>query len=470
MRHKMLLAAADFAEMNDLNLPVELVVVRLSERGDICLDNGQPFLPETMTGEVAGLIVGSPESRALLDEVATCWAARCGIASPPLIDLSDAQDPDREARRTHALGALASIYRMQAEAVVQHNAELLEMLSQLRIEHEAASRTVHALRTFIAGSLGTKRWLAQANGPLPGHQAPALEMPPHSSLSQRLAANSIGLSDIAIFLPEQQLPETGQLKATLSLIESGTEAATWSLEAPGLSPGWLRLSLPDALDDDEQTPSLHLAWHSDHSLRIGGGVFHPDPDYCAIIGEVRADRILAHRIWKHSPGSHPPMPEDGHWPEGPVPPQMYVDPLRLAALAASAGEDLKYFSDLEALQVHPRPEKISSARLSGAVYPGIRMVTATIGGRHPQGPNVEYALAVAPSRPVRELFDLVHHCQQTRCISDWVGLSGDREDELELILPEPADQGLDLYLLTRLGPGAAPAYGWATFRDIWLRI
>ena len=466
MRSLLIVAEPDHDEVRGFHLPADLMSLYLSAKGDLLCSDGTAFLPETLTAQALAMVSASAEGQQVVDQALSVWRLHTDIPAPEFIDLK--QLSTRERRRSHALSAVADLYRKRLGATIQHNTQLLEMLSSLRMEHEQSVRMVRSLRSFISGSLGTTRWLAQANGPLPLERAPNLELPSSGILTQRIAASSMGLSDLALFLPDQDLPEQACLHAELSLAESSTIASTWTLDASELSTGWVRLSLPSALDDDEQTPHLRLSWQADRPLLLGGGVFHPDPDHCVEINGQRFDRILASRLWKHTPGGQPPIPSDGHWTDGPLPPRFYVDPFRLSEVAKAAGDELKFFEETGALQVHPRVDTTSFARLAGAVRPGVRRVRATIAGRHPQGPRVAYALAAAPRRPVRRLPDLIQNCERAGRISDWAELSGDRESELDLFLVEPADQALDLYLMTRPGPGARPAHGWATFRDIWL--
>lgn len=447
----------DAGDIAALDLPCALRPLRREKDG---------FSPDPvgLTADTLALVSLSPAGRDMLSALAADWAVRTGSAPPPSIDLAAAADP-QGAALAHLAPLLA---RREAEASA-HAAELLDSLAALRLAHEAAARQLRTLNVFIEGALDKTRWLAQANGPLPNTRAPHLEIPPHTPALQRLSASSLGLSDLAIFLPPQEIPDAARLQARLRLSESGEVLADWDIPAAEITPGgWLRLSLVETAGDDEQTPELILTWSGPVPLRIGGSMFHPEPDLCLSIGETRTTRLLAHRVWKYAPATRPALPEDGHTPQPVAAGRSYVDPTRLAAAANAANADLRYFPDLKALQVHPREGRESAARLTRAVRPGMRRISAEIGGRHAAGPAIEYALAAMPPAPARELPDLLAEAARQRRLSDWTTCAGDRRDRLTLILPDPAGEPLDLWLLTRLAPEARPAYAWATFGDIRL--
>jgi len=149
---------------------------------------------------------------------------------------------------------------------------------------------------------------------------------------------------------------------------------------------------------------------------------------------------------------------------------LHLDPAHLEQALEGDPETpcLLFHRDQDALQVHPQPDVLSAARLPGAVPSGVVTIAARIGGLSPICPVIEYALAVVPRHPLRPLADLVIEAAGAGRLSDWVRRDGDIEGDVSLLLPEAPPEARDLLLITRVPLGQTTAYGWATFRDIWM--
>ena len=460
-----IVAACDLDVARELELPAGLLV--LQAEATFVLE-GTEVVPEALTARIIGALALSELGHEALNRMVHGWTAKTGSPAPTLIDLT--QICDQENRLPVALRHVGEFYRMKINGFANHNAALLSQMSVMRMAQEECSASLDAMETFLLKSVETRRWQVQNSAPLSPGQNHPLDLPSGTELRQRLSSSSAGLSDLAFFLTEQEIPTSGTLTATLRLLESDHIAAQWVLSAADLTAGWQRLSLLRALGQDEQTPYLTLEWHGERDLHIARSLHHPDPDYCLEVGGEKHDRLLAHRLWKYLPGSMAPIPENAHWIGGDLPSRFYIEPDRLAnAVSVDPSTNcLQYFTKLQALQVHPFKGTVSAGRIARAVPASVRQISATVGGRSEKGPQIEYALATAALHPVREIGDLVMQCERDGRISDWMRLSGDTQEEITLYLREPCEKISDLYLLTRLAPGAQQQYGWATFRNIWL--
>jgi len=455
--------SCDMSVAAKFDLPATLLAGEIGSRLSL-VEDGTPVDPRAQAARMMGCLVLTDAGREMAKSLVAAWHV-CTGRDMPLLDLSAVALANQE---EEALRGLMHLCGSRLTVLAQHNADLLKMLAVLREAHEEQGAALCRTKSFLLRTVESRRWLAQAHGPLSLEAERQFCLAPGERLIQRLAAGSAGLSDIGIFLPDQDWPETGKLRARLHLVESDTLAGSWNLPGAELGPGWLRLTLLDALTDDEQTLRLELNWDGPAPLVLGAGVYHPDPTFGADLAGRRQYRILAHRIWKYLPGARAPLPADGHWAAVPGSAPVYIDSEHLSRAVPVDPDNpcLQYFPKLEALQVHPRRQKLSAARLMGAVAPGMCEVSATVGGRDERVPEVEYALAVAPRHPLREIGDLVDDCARRGYLSDWMRLSGDRQGDLCLILPEPIEWPCDLFLVTRPAPGAPHAYGWATFRNI----
>ena len=425
---------------------------------------GQPL--QACTAQVLGALCLSQEGQTQLAGLGAAWEAATGLPALPLHDLSRlAPSEQREAAAQAQAALLAPAY----STLAQHNAALLGQLAQLRMAHEDLAIAARKREQRLLSQSGGQRWLTQAHGPLERGAEGAHLLAPGARICQRLKVGSDGLSDIAVFLPDQPLPESGEVTARLHLGESGDVIGSWQIPARKLAPGWLRLSLVTALADDLQTVTLELVWQGDAPLRLGAGVHHPDPALCAQIEGAAQDQILAHKVWKYMAGCTPPLPVEGHIAApAPAGTQYYIDLAQLERALEGDPEApcLRFYRALEALQVHPRPETLTAARLPSAVPPGITQITAVVGARAPICPVMEYALAVVPRHPLRPLADLAAEAARAGHMSDWVRREADAMGEVTLVLPAPHSESADLLLITRVPPGKRAAYGWATFRDI----
>ena len=451
-----------------LDLPVAVLGLHQAD-GRFSLHDGQR---EVDLRAAASLVIGgaaaSPAARATFAAFGEAWATETGQPPPALIDLADTPDP--VARRLALLAGIARLLQDRLAQAMHHNAQLLTSMSRLRVTHEETRLSVQTLGSFIAQDARLHRVPVDTFGPLETSPQAGFRLTDGNAIHQRLAVGSSGTCDIAVFLPEQEFPASGQATVRLDLLESGDEIAVWNRDAADLGPGWWRMSLPAALGEDEQTMRMTARWQGEGALRIGAGLRHPDPRFCADLGGTPQGQILAHRVWKFLPGAAAPLPSDGQVAMMPRTGRVYVSTGHLAQATPLDPENecVKFLEKRKAVQVHPRRTGVSGARLMDIVAPGTRSIEATIGAIAYHCPPIEYALAVAPRHPLLPSGELLSRCAAAGALSDWVMLSGDQKGDLRLLLAAPARHTLDLFLLTRAAEGVRPSFGWATFGDIWM--
>lgn len=460
-----LIAAYDKSYISALDIPAKVILLHSNKI--LTLDDAEITFDEIATF-VIGALSFSAHGKSELNELVDGWAARTGAQGPKLIDVNTYVDPQEVL--AVALRNITQLYHAKIGQLITHNARLLRQMVNLRIAQEETLSTLEATEHFLITSIDKRRWQVQSYEPFTQNQTAPFKISSGIKLCQLLAVSSMGLSDVSFMITEQNIPTTGNLIATLLFVESDEVAAQWILPAADLSAGWQRLSLIRALGQDEQSLHLQLEWQGAGHILVSASAHHPDKDYCAKTQTETHTRLLAHQVWKYAAGCPAPVPENSHWIGGPIPKRYYIEPVRLEnAISANTNvEALQYFPNLEALQVHPFEGAVSAARIVRCVPESTRQINATVGGRAENGPKVEYALAVAPLHPVRELGDLIMDCEHNDCISDWLPMRGDTEGQLILNLKNPSQSICDLYLLTRLAPGAKQQRAWATFTNIWL--
>ena len=439
-----LVQACDMAEAVALDVPFALVAAD----GDFLRSvDGSPVRPEVALRDALAVLVLTPSARPGAAALVQGWATRFGSA-PELLDLADRPAP---ARRAEALAGLARLAVAAQVRMLGRNRQLMRDLAEMRIAHDQTQAAFAALEGFFYQSGGAERRLYRELSPL-RTQLPCL-LAPGAMVEQRLPCDSAGLSDIALCLPKEGAPATGVLTVSLELAESGAQIAEWRLEAAELHPGWLRLALDRALGPDAQTPQLRLHWQGAEQLRLVTSVLHPDARFQPRPGAA----LLAMQVWKYIPGTRVPAAAGSHLAHGadPVDRWLLGRSVMTAAVAQAADSGAVEYSELFAgLMVRPGPEDISSARLEGALAPGLRHVAGGVKTEQDTGPVVEYALAAAPAatRP-RSAGSLPDFDPGLR--SDWLALPPGKWAQLHLFLPAALAEPHDLYLMTRLAPGEA---------------
>jgi len=143
---------------------------------------------------------------------------------------------------------------------------------------------------------------------------------------------------------------------------------------------------------------------------------------------------------------------------------LYADALRKVENLGSIPDGIAFVEHLNSLLVHPVAGKTTWARLSNAVPAGVTSVSADVETRNEKAGPVEYAIAVAPAtEKVRKSHQLQFGDE---FISDWINVNSTVQSQLHLNLQVASASDLDLYLGTRLPPGASNAYCWAHFSKI----
>lgn len=351
--------------------------------------------------------------------------------------------------------------------LARRNVALMREAAQLRVFHEKVQDSFARLERFVAehALAGRTERLALT----PDDALEPLRLSPGGTLAQRLPRASAGLSDLAVDVEAAPDP-VGTLTATLSTAEDGQEVARWSIAGGDLAPGWLRLSLPAALDPDPMTPVLALAWEGAGPLVVRAAVAHPDPRFQAHLDGTPAGRVAALRLWSYVEGCAVPAPADAWLPCGEAASRRILsrDVLARARCLNAANEHFGLVEETGAINLHIVPAAVAIARLDEVVAPGTRGIEARIRSPMRHAPVIEFAIGLAP---VAERPDGPDRLPlfPTRAATPWRALAPEEAGRLDLWLARPPEEAHDLYLLTRrAGGGADIDWGWALFERIAL--
>jgi len=459
----------DAANLGNLRLPLPLGVMDVRGDSVTATVNGER-LPEH--GLYPGLLLGiGVTQRGLqrLRETAEKVSKRFACRAPLVADLT-AEEP---ARRQAAI--LASIVEAQTQALrsqAERNVQLTRALATVRQAHEQTQASFAQLERYVFSNDLARR--NQCLGLRPAAGPRTVLLGAGVRLTQRLPVSSAGLSDIAIFVDHVAFPDSGELQVDLTTIEDNALVGRWSVPARGLTRDAIRLSLPISLSADDMTPELTITWNGNGDIGIATALFHPDPRFQFHLGDMPQGKVIACLAWNYIPGCEAAIPTGAILPSSRKPawPQKRMLDADLLGGAvnlvhgAPESEHFKVLPEIDGIQVHPPGKGMSAALLPGALPAGTTQVRARIMTRAKAGPDIEYAMALAPSARRATSVDNLPSFRPW-AFAGWSCLHAFERSDLFLTVEMPLAEPHDLYLMTRLPMGQHDAsWGWATFSHI----
>lgn len=410
-----------------------------------------------------------------------------------VIDLSDVAESEVAARlKADLLTVLIEAAAIGAARAVS----LMRDTVQLRGLHQSTQAAFSKLERYVLQS-GLAQRVQGAELALAVSDR-GVSLTQDTRIEQRLPGSSVGLSDVAIAIARVPGESDGVLTVRLRTHEDDAAVAWWRFPAEDLQRGWLRLSLPVSLDDDARTARLSLEWTGAAPLEIGRSGRHPDPRFQAQGAGDASEHAIALRLWTYVPGCQAPIVSEGRYPgesRGPMSTAPAAaklpEPLRTGSDMASAGQnswelssdilgraenlnpgnrDFKYLVELAALQVHALPNGVAAGLLRDTIPAGVRGLRVKVATLAPEGPPIDYAIAVGPA-PKRSILGKRPIPHPDAFSSDWHRFEATEKGEVALFLEEPLDETVSLYLMTRLSRDDGNAgWAWSTFLTIQLLV
>lgn len=433
---------------------------------------------------------GRAEGAAFLEHLEDVRGAAPGIR---VIDLSDVAEGEVAARLKDALLTIS----IEAAAVGAARAvSLMRDTVQLRGLHQSTQAAFSKLERYVLRN-GLAQRVQGAQLALAVGES-GVNLTQGKQIEQRLPGSSVGLSDVAIAIARVPGESDGVLTVRLRTHEDDAEVAWWKFPAEDLQLGWLRLSLPVSLDDDARTVRLSLEWTGDAPLEIGRSGRHPDPRFQAHVEGDASEYALAIRLWTYVPSCQAPIVSDGRYPGESRRPMgtspastMLPEPLRAGSDLSSAGQaswelssdifgraenlnpgnrNFKYLVEQAALQVHALPKGVAAGLLRDTVPAGVRSLRAKVTTLAPEGPPIDYAIAVGPA-PKRSILGTRPIPHPDAITSDWHRFEATEKGEVALFLAEPLSEAGSLYLMARLSrDDGNAAWAWSTFSTIQMSV
>lgn len=439
-------AQQDASDIESLSLPAKFTVLEAHE-------SGAAFGAVPGARTFAGFVAVSSQGRELMERTRQSWEEAFGETAPELLDLSGGSDATAQ-RREAALEWLVRQLMQDRVACARRNSTLARDLARLREAHEQTQTAFQRLESYVFSTGKTERTKTFDIAPDAGLSPCALT--DGDLAEQRLPCDSVGLSDVAIAVAGSA-PQNGSLIAALDVLETGKTVANWSVPGDRIANGWLRLSLDTALGTQACTPILRLEWQGEGTLHLVTALRNPAERFCAHVNSISTDQTLALRGWKYVPDVAAIMPADGHPAnEARVARKWVVGRsfFKRAENLAPQPALVSFEQNFGGLAVRPGADGVSAARLKGAYRAGVQQIVGSAETKQEGGPEVEYAIAVAPaSRRGQIAAGAVPGTGMQ--VSDWVRLAPSQWSQLHFFLPEPLEESGDIYLMTRLPGGEA---------------
>ncbi|WP_304617902.1 DUF6212 domain-containing protein [Paracoccus sp. (in: a-proteobacteria)] len=426
------------------------------------LPDGMVILADAEGGEEPAPAPGRSCLAALVSPMnAPGWRLRLrerGLADLPVIEV----DPASPERASQNLFGLLSQRMLAAEREL---GEMRAASAMLRREGQSDKTRFRAIESFLyaLGEPQIARILSWEPTGVIGH------MTRDTVLLQRLPIDAVSITAVDLWLPD--LPRNRDLGLTVAVIDANGETLEMT-EAYGgqeTRSGWVRYLLDAPLPGDPRNCSLMLRYTGAARLAVGMGPRVPDPRFAAKGDGFDNDMVLALRVWKavagaslpdeplvlHSPlgdGRHARFLSAGELPE----PELFAKPA-----SATDYVTADYWENEDAIMVHPSRSGPVCAVLRDVALPRLSHITAVVTVGHPQAPNLNLAVGVAPAGLVgRDGF------WQGR-IGPWVhGLPALGWAQAHCVPSEPIRDRADIFLAASLAHDGPNDLSWALFRGL----
>jgi hypothetical protein len=490
---KLVVARSEAARWRALELPAAIAVFALARDGAQATigllegDAGPAIDAKLPPSECLALIALADESARDLEAFHGWWVRQVPETAPELLRLSGTGRADRFEQRINAalLGQLVASQQSSDRRIVS----LQSALAELRETHEDTTSVLTLLREMLGG-----QQVAPLRSALALHPGTATLGPPRDgaefTVRQRLPIHSQGLAALALHVAAPRTRGNGRLLVRLLAVESASTLISWAIPYDQLHSGWNVMEIPSIIAGPRRSVELVLHWTgegrgaphvslSDQLVGRGGRAQIEDGrGENASVGSSRAlDRAIALQAWSGLPGGRitaAAFAQAGEaFPNTAAGRQVFVSASRLAEARLVQPRNLKLGFELltlldqnRVLQLHPIAGQVSVAVIPATCPPGMKLAMATVKTDCPQAPPVEYAFSWVPAGRVATVgADGTLQAEGAR-FSGWTRVPPNTVGSVMLSLDDPTEDAGDIYIATRVPPGATDSFAWARWLDI----
>ncbi|MGZ3218048.1 DUF6212 domain-containing protein [Paracoccus sp. T5] len=288
-----------------------------------------------------------------------------------------------------------------------------------------------------------------------------------ATVVQNIPLNAVSITALDLWLPE--MPRNRDLGLSLAIIDAaGTShdliEAYGGAETQG---GWVRFLLDAPLKGDARDCSLVLRYTGNGTLTIGMGPHTPDRNFAARGDGMEEDEALALRVWKAIAGAS--LPEEpaamlagssmgGHArflsPASLPAPELFAKPA-----SATDYVTADYWENEDVVMVHPSRSGAVCAVIRDVPLPRLSHISAIVTVGHPQAPNLNMAVGVAPAGSIGR-----DGLWQT-CMGPWVhGLPALGWAQAHCVPATRINGRADIFLAVSLAQDVPNDLSWGLFR------
>jgi len=401
---------------------------------------------------IIGFFALTEEGQASVKDAEAIWTHQFGESSPGACLLSGTEDAGKQ----RDLLSAWLLDKLSAERVrlMGRNVRLMQGMAQLRLTHSETQASFERLESFYYQKGEDKRFVARHLEPVDGI---SLLLKADQYLTQRLPVESVGISDVAIYLRQTPVETGAELNVSLRTVEDDVVVASWNVSSACLTKGWQRFSVMRALGTDPLTTEIDLEWSGAKPLTLALAGKNPDPRWSANIDGRSEGQVLAIQVWSAVPGVLSPASSAAHTQGEPRRRKWIVglDLLQRVESLEEVGGSIHFDERYGGVRLSPTENQTLAARLESAAPAGASRFVASVETKNADAPRVEYAIGVAPKTSKQTAGKRMPEFMPD-CVSDWVSLPAETWSNLELLLPEPLSQRGDIYLMARLSSGKLP--------------
>ena len=430
-----------------------------------------------------GFLVTSASEQNVFEPLIEWWRKKCSPEDlPAYLKVNSGADMTQFPANFWQLMFQRSIG--QTEATAQRISLLQKQYLELRTLHENTQNAFAVVEDY----------LSQAK--LPSLQL-AFEYPPEQeyialksesttfTVKQLLPISSRTIAAVELHIADIHPKAQGTLVIKLKALDDDRFLANWAVPYSHLSPGWLKLDVPQ----------IDLGYQKEVELLIEGITrISPSPSLSlgkvqlilearVQLNEMSQERSLALRLWKGLPGTRRAI-------------SPYTTFTSFSASSCSIPNDLKLgylgqitmsgvveitpnlpqddFLHIEVIEegrkilTHPRyGGEATIAMLPFCLPPKVNQLVATVATEHPEAGVIEYALAV-----IEEGIDPLtcfepKNLTPAKASSGWIAVEPNNQRQISLSIA-PVEQHRHIVMAAKLPVNGSYSFAWAHWLNFWL--
>lgn len=371
------------------------------------------------------------------------------------------------------LVSTASDYSAQA-------VQLHRSMFSLRQQHSETQVAFSALEEYVSKH-SVPNLLPTFVADQTSYYVPQGEVDSGFKVEQILPVKSNSLSAIQLYFFLPAVISKGDIKLTLTRLESDSILGQWTVDFKKLSPEWNTFAIYRADSDVPQTVHLTLEWNpkgaTQHAPKLALSFLNVLSDYSIRLPEGYSSllRTIAFRCVEFLPGVRTPKLVKAFFPDSsPKDLRPWHGKESLFKFARNVPSGLTDERELVVpldnatrLLVHPKPEGITMALIENVCPVGIGRITAEVMTENADAGDICYAIAIIKAGQAKMKIQRDLTLDKSN-FSGWHLVKANQPSEISLLLNKSTQDGDAIALMTTIPAGGSSENAWATYQSIQL--